>query len=142
MKIPHCPEDRGGPGGQVGGVAPFPHTTSLFFGWLYLACGFWSRVRAPIFFGSSTHPTGRCAPPPCLSQLRCFLFISLPPKKKYFQKQMLSFRPELWPSAICHLFGDWQRRMRLHRRERSKVSLRSKDLRFFTRYVKCLMKSL
>ncbi len=33
--------------------------------------GFWLRVRAPVFLGSLTRQTGRCAPPPRPSQLRC-----------------------------------------------------------------------
>ncbi len=46
--------------------------------------GFWLRVRAPVFLGSLSHPTGHCAPPPHPSQLRCS-----PKNKKndYFQKQ-------------------------------------------------------
>jgi hypothetical protein len=56
---------------------------------IFHTSGFWPRVRAralraPVFLGSLTCQTGRCAPPPRPSQLRC------PPKIKIFKKQNAS----------------------------------------------------
>jgi hypothetical protein len=54
----------------------------FFYSWkirtYIVTSGFWPRVRAralraPIFLGSLPRQTGRCAPPPRPSQLRCFL---------------------------------------------------------------------
>ena len=46
---------------------------------IFQTSGFWPRVRAralraPVFLRSLQPQTGRCAPPPRISQLRCFLF--------------------------------------------------------------------
>ncbi len=53
---------------------PYPHP-----GHYTNTSGFWPRVRArtlraTVFFSSLPHQTGRCAPPPRPSQLRCLLF--------------------------------------------------------------------
>jgi hypothetical protein len=65
----------------------FAFNCSLLYTHKYLVTSrFWPRVRAralraPVFLGSLPRPTGRCAPPPRPSQLRCFLF----DPKKYLQ---------------------------------------------------------
>jgi hypothetical protein len=55
--------------------------------------GFWPRVRAralraPVFLGSLTWQTGRCAPP------HCSFAAPPPPKKNCFQKQNASLQAQ------------------------------------------------
>jgi len=76
------------------GLADFLHFIShIFFDCYKVLVGFnHGALCAPVFLGSLTSQTGRCAPPPHPSQLHC-----IPQNKKIVQKQNASLLAILGP---------------------------------------------
>ncbi len=68
---------------------------------IWLTSGFWPRVRAPIFLGSLTRHTGRCAPPPPIA---ASLLLFQPPKiNKMYQTRAASLKG--FPEIKCFPSG-------------------------------------